>query len=366
MGFDIAGAIGSIVGAGSQLITNNQNNKANARLQRQQQAHNEEMWRKNNEYNSPQEVLKRQREAGINPWASQASSLQGLSSAPAQSVAPAQMQAADIGSPLSSGLSSAAALLETKRVNDSVIAKNEADALKSRNEATNIGEGGITQKLWSSQLAQNTQSTENSKVQKQLLENQYMIEKMYGSPQAAATLQNTLADTIQKASASKLNDEQILKLAFDKLESQARINKLNIEYDQLKKGMPYLLMQMKLNNQATSLANRSADQQYEFEKEYQPYERYEGVENQRRSNRSLFEDIKLKEKSNQWFHINQVSDKVDKLWDNANNTLGNWADFLPTSSSKTILREVLDSNGKRRVLETSEYDRKNKGKKVKY
>lgn len=96
MGFwkDIGGSLlsagSSLLGSAFGLAGQNKSNKANIGMQREQNAWNaeqaklqrdwqsaessksrdwqEEMWRKNNEYNTPQAQMQRMQQAGLNPW----------------------------------------------------------------------------------------------------------------------------------------------------------------------------------------------------------------------------------------------------------------------------------------------------------
>lgn len=57
-------ALGSMV---TSVFTNKQNNKANLQLAREQNAWNEMMWNKSNEYNAPSNQMRLLKDAGINP-----------------------------------------------------------------------------------------------------------------------------------------------------------------------------------------------------------------------------------------------------------------------------------------------------------
>lgn len=63
----LIGGLGSVASAGLNLIGQSNTNKQNLALARQQNAWNEQMWNKNNEYNTPAAQLQRMKDAGINP-----------------------------------------------------------------------------------------------------------------------------------------------------------------------------------------------------------------------------------------------------------------------------------------------------------
>lgn len=119
-----AGLAGSIVGG---IFGNNQQkkaNEANLRLAREQNAWNEKMWEKNNEYNSPVAQKQRLIEAGINPLGQ---NFTNFESDPVQS-APLANQQAYVPDPnfLTNGITST-----VNAVNSSRLAEAERDKIYS-------------------------------------------------------------------------------------------------------------------------------------------------------------------------------------------------------------------------------------------
>lgn len=86
--FDTGGAV---IGAAANLWATHQTNQANARLQREQNEHNLQLWNLNNEYNSPIQQMQRLKDAGLNPdmmYGQGQGNAVGNSASPAQSQSP--------------------------------------------------------------------------------------------------------------------------------------------------------------------------------------------------------------------------------------------------------------------------------------
>ena len=94
--FDLGASIGSaVLGSGANIISTAMTNRANERMQQQQNAWNLEQWERNNAYNSPAAQMQRLKAAGINPdlmYGQNASGASGNSSAPAQGTQPIPKQ----------------------------------------------------------------------------------------------------------------------------------------------------------------------------------------------------------------------------------------------------------------------------------
>lgn len=94
--FDLFGSIGSgVISAGANLLSTAMTNRANERMQQQQNAWNLEMWNRNNEYNSPAAQMQRLQAAGLNPdlmYGQNAGDSSGNSSSPAQGTNPIPKQ----------------------------------------------------------------------------------------------------------------------------------------------------------------------------------------------------------------------------------------------------------------------------------
>ena len=90
--WDLAGAV---VGTGANIVSTAMTNRANERMQQQQNAWNLEQWNRNNEYNSPAAQMQRLKAAGINPdlmYGQNAGGASGNSSSPAQGSNPIPKQ----------------------------------------------------------------------------------------------------------------------------------------------------------------------------------------------------------------------------------------------------------------------------------
>lgn len=83
---------GAVITSGANIYMNDQNNKANERMQQQQNAWNLEQWKRNNEYNSPANQMLRLKQAGLNPDLMYQQGTTGISSSPAQGSNPIPKQ----------------------------------------------------------------------------------------------------------------------------------------------------------------------------------------------------------------------------------------------------------------------------------
>ena len=103
---------------------------ANQALNEEQRLWQEEMWKKNNEYNTPVNQMKRLRAAGINPhFAISGGSLgTGTSSSPVSPTSPTPYDF----SPISEGINRSIELYQNKRVNDADIELKNAQADNQR------------------------------------------------------------------------------------------------------------------------------------------------------------------------------------------------------------------------------------------
>lgn len=130
----------ALVSAGASLLGNlfgigNQNsvNKQNLKIMREQQAWQEKMWNKQNEYNTPENQLSLYQDAGYNPLTA-LNAMSGNSSAGSVgSVQSAQMQAADFSGFSQAGQAIANAMMQ-KDLIQSQIDLNNANAGKSKAE----------------------------------------------------------------------------------------------------------------------------------------------------------------------------------------------------------------------------------------
>lgn len=121
--------LGNLLGFGSQQSTNKQNLK----IMREQQAWQEKMWNKQNEYNTPENQLSLYQDAGYNPLTA-LNSMSGNSSAGSVgTVQSAQMQATDFSGFGQAGQAIANAMMQ-KELLQSQIDLNNANAGKSRAE----------------------------------------------------------------------------------------------------------------------------------------------------------------------------------------------------------------------------------------
>lgn len=124
-----ASVLGNLLGFGSQQSANKQNLK----IMREQQAWQEKMWNKQNEYNTPENQLSLYQDAGYNPLTA-LNAMSGNSSAGSVgTVQSAQMQATDFSGFGQAGQAIANAMMQ-KDLIQSQIDLNNANAGKSKAE----------------------------------------------------------------------------------------------------------------------------------------------------------------------------------------------------------------------------------------
>lgn len=127
----IANLAGSAINAYSQYKMNQQNIQAQKDMQSSQNAWNEQMWNKNNEYNTPTAQKERLEEAGLNPAFYMGNNVNNTTqgSANSQTVNTPNLKAPEIDPrALADGFTQFAQLAMQKKLNDSQVTKNEADA----------------------------------------------------------------------------------------------------------------------------------------------------------------------------------------------------------------------------------------------
>lgn len=94
--FDLGASIGSaVLGTGANIISTAMTNRANERMQQQQNKWNLELWQLNNDYNSPAAQMQRLKAAGLNPdlmYGQNSGGASGNSPAPAQGTQPIPKQ----------------------------------------------------------------------------------------------------------------------------------------------------------------------------------------------------------------------------------------------------------------------------------
>ena len=65
------GAIGNVASSAIAYKSQQATNKSNQQMMKDQMAWQEEMWNKNNEYNTPEQQVERMKSAGLNPVSTQ-------------------------------------------------------------------------------------------------------------------------------------------------------------------------------------------------------------------------------------------------------------------------------------------------------
>ena len=133
--------------AGANLLSTHMTNRANERMQQEQNKWNLEQWERNNEYNSPAAQMQRLKAAGINPdvmYGQNAGGAVGNSSSPAQGTNPIPKQPFQLD-PL---------MFARMRLLDAQAYKNNMDGKVADIQAQNDEEYGYLERLMNLGLGQ--------------------------------------------------------------------------------------------------------------------------------------------------------------------------------------------------------------------
>lgn len=137
----VAAEIGSAaIGAGASVGSGIGSRRTSYEVQRRQNAHNLEMWNKNNAYNSPVEQMKRQLQAGLNPVADEGID-NGNSSQPAQGADYNEVRPLYGGAEFISALQGVANILKTQEETKTIEAQRNPQLALLRSQAEQIQEG---------------------------------------------------------------------------------------------------------------------------------------------------------------------------------------------------------------------------------
>lgn len=151
LGASAIGAAIAAAGAGAQGVASGKMNKRAERFNREEaektRNYNTDMWNRNNAYNTPEQQMKRYRDAGLNPYmmsydngnGSQASS-SAQASAPNYSIPDYQGAFAQIGQNLMQGVKMQNEIENETKVANSTVEKNQASAALDTANANRIKE----------------------------------------------------------------------------------------------------------------------------------------------------------------------------------------------------------------------------------
>lgn len=214
--FDIGGAA---IGAAANLWAVNETNEANERLQHQQNQHNLEMWRLNNEYNSPVQQMERLKRAGLNPdmmYSQGQGNAVGNSSSPAQTQSPFPHMPQSFDPKLSAEISNLMA--------DTYKKKMEGIGQDKQNEI--VEKTGLQQAMANLQYTQASidnmvQHTSNLHTEQDKLKEEIENYKK-AREQMDASIAKTLQET-QNLKAEEATEQQALQLLIAQTEGQ-RLN----------------------------------------------------------------------------------------------------------------------------------------------
>ena len=244
----------SLIGAGSGLLSGvgsifaqNSANKANMKLQQQQQAYDTQMWNMQNAYNDPSAQMARTSAAGINPFQAMGSSgvsvTSGNNSSPAQGVAPAHVDALPVGGVLMSALSGFLNTLTAQSQSIKAVADAAAQdrsrfllpgqiRLQDSDFKTNLSQQGALNAAagLSDQQAANLKQENDFRVFTNSLYQKYgdkLTALQVGK--LAAECKNIVADTKLKKAQYNLTDEQVRTEVSKQVANYAAANHMNVD-----------------------------------------------------------------------------------------------------------------------------------------
>ena len=216
--FDLGGAA---IGAAANLWATDQTNKANERLQRQQNEHNLQLWHLNNEYNTPVQQMQRLKDAGLNPdmmyIQGQANSL-GNSASPAQGQSPFPHISQSFDPKLTAELSNLMADTYKKRM--------EGKGQDIQNEI--MDKTGLQQAMLDLNFSQESINNLVQKTSNLHTEQDKMKEEIENYKKAREQMDASIAKTIQETQnlkAEEATEKQALQLLIAQTQGQELNNK---------------------------------------------------------------------------------------------------------------------------------------------
>lgn len=329
----LIGAGSSLIGGVMNMFSTNSNNKFQAREKEKERQWQTKMRDEERSYNDPAAVKQRQRDAGINPNVPNSSAPQGLSSGAPSSTGTPQTQAAQPGEFIAAAGTDLSSMLETKRVNDSVIAKNDAETARTLNDIKNNSVGGINYDILNSNLAQNKSTLEATELQNQLLDNELALKNMFGTQERSLQLQNLTESILNQKSTRKLNDAQLLNYLQSRLESRARTEGIDIQNSLNKQSIPLLLNSYKLKNESQALLNYSQQGTNLLNDKYAESDRHNALRSSILDNGIKSFDFRTKQKDFDYYDVDRYRGYVSDVIHGAPSKL---KDARPTTPKTNV------------------------------
>lgn len=271
--------LGGIFGAGSQASANKtnlqiarENNAANQQLQKNQNEWNLQQWDRENKYNSASSQKQRLLDAGYNPAlaagqvATGSATSNQLQSAPYTPNQQVQVQPVNY----MQGIGNAANDFVNSYLNMSM---NKAQIEKTKAEADNLRAqaGYVTNyqgRLAESNILSNETLARLHDMQQKVQEVNYNIVRTYGSQQAAANLENTVANTLKTRADTIKSEKEARNIVAKTVTEYAKANNIKLDSDRIRRTTDLLVAKMELENSANSLMMTGLENDAEFEIRY--------------------------------------------------------------------------------------------------
>lgn len=335
------GLAGAAVGAVADIYNTHQQNEAN-----KQNTWNDRIWKEKmvdqaNQWNSPANKRKLMEEGGYNPFFD-SSAAAPVASQPAQASDSKPAERSNLGSNMQAALFAQQNFQEMQRVNDAIIAEKESSANANNAEADAIR--GYKADEADSRIDLNLSTADLNRVNSAYREVEYDLLDTFGSKQAVADINSKVASALRDLSAADVNKANIDQIVQSIAESKAREMNLKLSSDQLAQLTPLLVEGATLENLRTSATTENI-QVDTAGKKWIPAEKAAGI------NKTKAETDKTK--------VSMYTDvaRVGSDYINAGaNVFRSMAELYPSTKMSTVVREVLDKNGKKRTLrqETTE------------
>ena len=218
---------------------------------------NQQLWDKQQAYNTPAAQRQRLEDAGFNPYFAMSN---GAINAGSASTAPPP---STLSESVNSGLQTAASLANTflnQRLIDAEVNNNDADTdLKAAQSAKTIAETNQIHDYLNPKLeAETNKIKQDEKLaweQTDLLKMQADTYAMFGQKTAESLLEKMEYEKQQIAANTRLTDEQKLLIIAQRVETYARAHNINVNTDQLVKMFPLLLTGKTLENKGQDIRN---------------------------------------------------------------------------------------------------------------
>ena len=256
--------VGGLFGAGAQSSANKtnlkiarENNAANQQLQKNQNEWNLQQWERENKYNSASSQKQRLLDAGYNPAlaagqvATGSATSNQLQSAPYTPNQQVQVQPVNYMQGIGNAANDFVNTYLNMSMNKAQIDKTNAEAAQLRAQAGYIT--GYQGRLAESNILSNETLAQLHSMQTKMQDVNLSIAQTYGSQQAAAQLENTVANTLKVRADKIKSEEEARNIVAQTVSEYARANNIKLDSERIRLTTGLLVRKMELENKANSL-----------------------------------------------------------------------------------------------------------------